>query len=195
MKTIEITSQEEWDSLPKQFDEFTILQIRIAGLLIIKSVPGSSSAELWESSSAVLRGSSRAVLWESSRAVLRESSSAVLWGSSSATYDGETLLQYLEISPLGSRSDSLRAYITTAKTVVRTGCFSGSIDEFLSAVEKTHGINDHSANYQAAVALIRDCENRQRPKCQGIEIEPGVYSGCTAAETGSTDCPECGGEK
>ena len=29
-------------------------------------------------------------------------------------------------------------------------------------------------------------------KCPGIEIEPGVYSGCDAATTGMTDCPVCG---
>ena len=28
--------------------------------------------------------------------------------------------------------------------------------------------------------------------CPGIEVSPGVYSGCNAAETGAKDCPECG---
>lgn len=28
--------------------------------------------------------------------------------------------------------------------------------------------------------------------CKGIEIEPGVYSGCNAAQTGANDCPRCG---
>jgi hypothetical protein len=28
--------------------------------------------------------------------------------------------------------------------------------------------------------------------CQGFEIEPGVYSGCTANDTGASDCPVCG---
>lgn len=27
--------------------------------------------------------------------------------------------------------------------------------------------------------------------CPGIEIEPGVVSGCNAAQTGATDCPTC----
>lgn len=28
--------------------------------------------------------------------------------------------------------------------------------------------------------------------CKGLEIEPGVHSGCSAADTGATDCPTCG---
>lgn len=27
--------------------------------------------------------------------------------------------------------------------------------------------------------------------CPGIEIEPGVYTGCRAGATGATDCPIC----
>src|SRR3990172_6644462 len=29
--------------------------------------------------------------------------------------------------------------------------------------------------------------------CPGIEIEPGVFSGCTAKDTGAVDCPTCRG--
>lgn len=31
-------------------------------------------------------------------------------------------------------------------------------------------------------------------ECPGIEIEPRVWSGCTAKETGAKDCPTCGAE-
>ena len=34
------------------------------------------------------------------------------------------------------------------------------------------------------------CYNHGGPRCPGIEIEPGVYSGCSG--TGG-DCPTCGG--
>lgn len=30
------------------------------------------------------------------------------------------------------------------------------------------------------------------PPCEGIEIEPGTFSGCDAHLTGATDCPTCG---
>jgi hypothetical protein len=75
MKTIAIKDQAHWDSQPKRFDEFTILEIR-EGFFVIKSVP--------ENSSAVLRGNSRAELWENSSAELWGNSSAELWGNSSA---------------------------------------------------------------------------------------------------------------
>ena len=32
-------------------------------------------------------------------------------------------------------------------------------------------------------------------ECKGIEIEPGVFSGCDAAKTGASDCPSCGGNQ
>jgi len=28
--------------------------------------------------------------------------------------------------------------------------------------------------------------------CPGIEVAPGRFSGCTAAQTGAKDCPACG---
>jgi len=73
MKTIIIKNQAHWDSQPKRFDEFTVLEIR-EGFFVIKSVPENSRAELRDSSSAVL--------WDSSSAELRDSSSAVLRDSS-----------------------------------------------------------------------------------------------------------------
>lgn len=38
-----------------------------------------------------------------------------------------------------------------------------------------------------------DQETAKKPlsPCPGIEIVPGHFSGCTAAETGSDDCPVC----
>jgi ATP-dependent Zn protease len=29
-------------------------------------------------------------------------------------------------------------------------------------------------------------------RCNGVEIEPGMHSGCDAAMTGANDCPTCG---
>lgn len=31
----------------------------------------------------------------------------------------------------------------------------------------------------------------EQSRCKGIEIEPGHWSGCNAAETGAKDCPTC----
>ena len=166
MSKIIVTTQSDWDALPKRFETFTVLEIRSEDTIVIKDNPdsssavlwGSSSAELWGSSSAELRDSSSAVLWGSSSAVLWGSSSAELWDSSSAEYEGEQLLQYLEISPLGSFLSLLRVYITTSKTTIRTGCLCGNVEEFAAAVIRTHGDNTHAADYIAAISMIRAIE-------------------------------------
>ena len=91
MKTIVVTSQSEWDALPKAFSELTVVEIRSNTALTIKSNPENSSAELRENSRAVLLGNSRAVLRENSSAELRENSRAVLWGNSRAELWGNSI--------------------------------------------------------------------------------------------------------
>jgi len=54
----------------------------------------------------------------------------------------------LTISPLGSRDDTLT--ILHNKTCA-TGCFQGTIDEFLAAVKETHGSNEHAKLYYKAI--------------------------------------------
>lgn len=36
------------------------------------------------------------------------------------------------------------------------------------------------------------CSAHGGPKCPGLEIELGVWSGCNAHTTGAKDCPTCG---
>ena len=60
----------------------------------------------------------------------------------------------LQIGPLGSRSDYLLAFLTEKGIRVRAGCFSGSLDEFSKAVERTHADNEHAREYVAAIQMI-----------------------------------------
>ena len=60
----------------------------------------------------------------------------------------------LQISPIGSRADTLVAFITDGGLRIRVGCFFGTRDEFAAAVEKTHGASKHGIEYRAALALI-----------------------------------------
>lgn len=93
METIIIKTQEEFDALPKRFNEYTVVEIRSddSFWLIVKKCPelssvevwGSSSVEVWGSSSVVARELSRVVARESSSVVARDSSSVVAWDSSS----------------------------------------------------------------------------------------------------------------
>ena len=38
---------------------------------------------------------------------------------------------------------------------VATGCFYGTIKEFVKAVKKTHGENQHAKNYLALVEMVK----------------------------------------
>ena len=60
----------------------------------------------------------------------------------------------LQIGPIGSRSDYLIAFVTDQGVLVRAGCFFGSLDEFSSAVDKTHGDSVHGIEYATAIAMI-----------------------------------------
>jgi len=60
----------------------------------------------------------------------------------------------VQIGPIGSRCAYLVAYMTDGGTKVRAGCFFGSLDEFRSAVVKTHGGNAHGREYAAAILMI-----------------------------------------
>lgn len=60
----------------------------------------------------------------------------------------------LQIGPIGSRSDYLIACVTDQGVLVRAGCFFGSLDEFSSAVDKTHGDSVHGIEYATAIAMI-----------------------------------------
>jgi len=68
--------------------------------------------------------------------------------------DDELLLKYLTIGPIGSRNDYLQIFITDKQKLVKTGCFSGLIEEFKQAVNKTHSENEHAKHYNLAIALI-----------------------------------------
>ena len=60
----------------------------------------------------------------------------------------------IQISPIGSRSDYLTAYITDNGIFLKTGCFFGTIENFKTALQNTHGNNTHAEEYTAALTLI-----------------------------------------
>ena len=74
---------------------------------------------------------------------------------------------FMQIGPIGSRSDFLLAFITDASVQIKAGCFTGTVDEFLAAVEKEHADNTHAAEYRAAVAFIQKHAELWTPKIGG----------------------------
>ena len=63
---------------------------------------------------------------------------------------------YLVIGPIGSREASMTW--TRSDGCIATGCFRGTVEEFLAAVKETHGGNAHAKAYRAAVEFIRAME-------------------------------------
>ena len=65
---------------------------------------------------------------------------------------------YLLIGPIGSRE----AFMTWTRSddCIATGCFRGTVKEFLAAVRETHGDNEHAQAYRAAVKFIRAMEKQ-----------------------------------
>ena len=60
------------------------------------------------------------------------------------------------ISPIGSRNDTTTFFKTKDNNIcVKCGCFTGTIDDFLEAVNKTHGKNKHAKAYKLACELAR----------------------------------------
>ena len=64
--------------------------------------------------------------------------------------------QYITISPVGSENGCLTAFVQKDGSILlNRGCFSGSIDAFLTAVERRHGDSDHGKIYRLAVEMIK----------------------------------------
>lgn len=62
----------------------------------------------------------------------------------------------LAISSIGSRSDILTAYRSKIGGIeVSTGCFKGTLEEFIKQVKISHGHNQYGKEYQAAIAFIK----------------------------------------
>jgi uncharacterized protein YjbI with pentapeptide repeats len=81
-------------------------------------------------------------------------SGANLYGANLSRAKG--LKDILQIGPIGSRKSYLMALkFDDEKIEIKTGCFSGTIEEFEKQVKKEHGKNEHGKAYQLAVALIK----------------------------------------
>ena len=61
---------------------------------------------------------------------------------------------FFQCGPIGSRADYLLSFATDKGLVIKAGCFTSFIDEFVAAVEKTHGGTDHGKEYAMAILMI-----------------------------------------
>jgi hypothetical protein len=60
----------------------------------------------------------------------------------------------LAISPIGSRPQTLTAWLAGDGVRIQTGCFFGTREQFRAAVARKHGDGVHAQEYLAALALI-----------------------------------------
>ncbi len=69
---------------------------------------------------------------------------------------GDLFVQNIySIGPIGSRKAYLTVWLfTDGSTQYRAGCFSGTEQEFIAAVQKRHGDSKHAADYMAAIQLV-----------------------------------------
>lgn len=82
------------------------------------------------------------------------------WVCGDAKVYGDALISkindYLCIAPIGSRNDATTFFKTKDNNIgVTCGCFTGTIDDFLEAVNETHGENKHAKAYKLACELAR----------------------------------------
>lgn len=63
----------------------------------------------------------------------------------------------LVIGPIGSENGHLTAFKNKDKTIsVTRGCFVGTLKEFETKVEETHGGNEYGKTYRIAIELIKN---------------------------------------
>jgi uncharacterized protein YjbI with pentapeptide repeats len=77
---------------------------------------------------------------------------------------------FIQIGPIGSRSDYLQAFITDKGVMIRAGCFFDTRDRFEAQLAATHGMNEHGQEYMAALALIDTHAKLWAPKAKAEPI-------------------------
>ena len=94
--------------------------------------------------------------WIESDSNLSHSGNALVGGDAWVSGDARinSNKDFIIIGPIGSRSDFTTFYKNKDENVcVRCGCFSGTVDEFLAAVQKTHGDSRFGREYRLAAEL------------------------------------------
>ena len=75
-----------------------------------------------------------------------------------------TIEAIFQLGPMGSRNAMLVLFRCTKTTVVRAGCFTGTVAEFVAAVKKTHGKSRHAKDYAAALAFVEALWRKKKPE-------------------------------
>ena len=71
-----------------------------------------------------------------------------------ATIDGHNIISATSFGLLGSRNDKLFATLTDDGFYFKAGCFTGTREELLAAVESTHPDSQHGRDYKLAIDFL-----------------------------------------
>lgn len=71
-----------------------------------------------------------------------------------ATIDGHNIISAITFGLLGSRNDKLFATLTDDGFYFKAGCFFGTREELLAAVESTHPDSQHGRDYKLVVDFL-----------------------------------------
>ena len=85
---------------------------------------------------------------------------AYLYGANltRANLDGKEALSIIQLAGIGSERRSTVAIILEDEIDIQCGCFTGSLDDFRLAIEKTHESNErYLTEYRAAIRWIESC--------------------------------------
>jgi hypothetical protein len=82
------------------------------------------------------------------------SGNALVYGNARVSFDSliKASTDYICAGPLGSRSANLTISRSKTGFNAATGCWSGTVEEFLEAVRKRHKNNKHARQYRIFVA-------------------------------------------
>jgi len=71
---------------------------------------------------------------------------------------GKEVLNIIQLAGIGSERRSTVAIILEDEIAIQCGCFTGSLDDFRLAIEKTHESNErYLTEYRAAIRWIESC--------------------------------------
>jgi uncharacterized protein YjbI with pentapeptide repeats len=70
-------------------------------------------------------------------------------------YKDVTIKSVTQVGSIGSRKSTMNAYDTDSGIYIATGCFIGTIDEFIKRVEATHKDGIYRIEYDAAIDFVK----------------------------------------
>ena len=71
-----------------------------------------------------------------------------------ATFNGHTIVSAAKFGPIGSRNDKRLVLQTVDGLFFQAGCFFGTKEELLAAVELTHSDSQHGRDYKLAIDFL-----------------------------------------